>query len=139
MLSFRSKLYGAVLDKSKSSTKGSLKQTVNQLGSKAKVIAMETNRRDLDDLRSRFKWFKHNVMQTILKFEYQLSQIAQREKMLSTMELDTTTQNKVSMEGDRFEVGGQLCGRRSALRSGQQCCQRSDVRADVSIQVRGHQ
>ena len=46
----------------------------------------EKDPKELDNLLSRYKWFKHDVMQMLLKQEYQRSQHAQREKMLANLD-----------------------------------------------------
>ena len=86
----RSKLYGCVLDKSKSTGGAGKAAPKNPAGqgssNKAKVICMDTSAKQMDDLLSRFKWYRHEVMQTLLKKEYQRSQMAQRGKMMADLE-----------------------------------------------------
>ena len=62
------------------------KQASLQSSSKAKLVRIDTSSGRLDDLLTRFRWWKHEVMQVLLKAEYQRSQAAQRQKMLANLD-----------------------------------------------------
>ena len=62
------------------------KNAMLQAGSKAKVVRVDTSPKQLEELLSKFKWFKHEIGQILLKQEYQRQQVAQREKMLANLE-----------------------------------------------------
>ena len=92
----RQYLYCAVLDKSnalsggagdgKKGGQGGAAKNNPLRNTKAKVIRIDTSESFVDDLGSRFYWFKHEVMQFLLKMEYQRSMFAQREKMLANLD-----------------------------------------------------
>lgn len=92
----KSFLYGAVLDKPKSSGAGSDKKNNPKQSapatSRAKVIGTETNRTDLENLLARCRNHYHNVQQLLVKQEYQRSQAALRQKMLEN--LDNSMKNQ---------------------------------------------
>ncbi|XP_077992013.1 cilia- and flagella-associated protein 46-like isoform X2 [Glandiceps talaboti] len=86
----KSLLYGAVLDKHKSGGGGKdakPKANVSQT-SKSKIARTIVDPQALDDLMRKFRQFKFDVMQMLLKAEYQRSQHAQRKKMLENLEED---------------------------------------------------
>ena len=76
-----------MLDKPKVSGGGKAqKNAMLQAGSKAKVVRVDTSPQQLEELIAKWKWFKHEVGQVLLKQEYQRQQLAQREKMLANLE-----------------------------------------------------
>ena len=100
LLLFRQYLYGAALDKPKPAAaamggKAGQKNTGLQSASKAKLVRVETSARRLNELLARFDCFKQDVMQVLLKAEYQRSQAAQREKMLANLDESLKTGAKV--------------------------------------------
>ena len=98
LIVFRRFLYCAILDKSNAAAapagegkKGGQGGAVNAKNNplrntKAKVLRVDTSEPFVDDLGSRFYWFKHEVMQFLLKMEYQRSMFAQRERMLANLD-----------------------------------------------------
>ncbi|XP_070541399.1 cilia- and flagella-associated protein 46-like isoform X2 [Ptychodera flava] len=94
----KSLLYGAVLDKQKS---GGGKETKPKAGtshsSKSRVARTIVEPHALEDLMRKFRQFKFDVMQMLLKAEYQRSQQAQRKKMLENLEdLEQKTVKEIS-------------------------------------------
>ena len=83
----KSYLYGAVLDKPKSgSGSRSAKNITLQGASPARVVRMQTSAVELDTLVARYRWYKRETMQMLLKMEYQFSVFAQRDKMLANLD-----------------------------------------------------
>ncbi|XP_064631435.1 cilia- and flagella-associated protein 46-like isoform X3 [Lineus longissimus] len=83
----RNYLYGAVFDKPKQSGRGgNPKHQTLQGPSKSRVVRVNTSPEKLDMLLNKFRQYKHDVMQILLKQEYQRTQVAMRQKMLENLE-----------------------------------------------------
>ncbi|XP_052771669.1 cilia- and flagella-associated protein 46-like isoform X4 [Mya arenaria] len=112
----KSFLYGALMEKSKSSVGGGDKKPAGKqtapvssayspAQSRAKVFGMETTRDVLEALQEKCKNHRHNVQQLLVKQESRRSQVALRDKMLAN--LDDSLQGQkpkgVIEEGEREE------------------------------------